>query len=609
MRGIKFYFLLLTILSSDRLGYAQSRAVVEDRSVDVLVVGGTTGGISAGLAAARNGVRTLIVEETPWLGGMLTAQGVGATDGNHDLPSGIWNEFREQLRTHYGGQAALWTGWVSATQFEPHVADNIFKAMASREKELDVIYGYYVTKILKSGNQVTGAVFQDNRGKRFSVKAKIVVDATDLGECLPLSGSAYRVGMDARSETGESLAPEQVNQIVQDLTWVAILKDYGEGADRTIPRPGGYDPENFAGCCTETVDKIQIDCEQMITYGKMPHGKYMINWPKKGNDVYLNVVEMSRKKRNRILQQAKNYTLQFVYYIQHELGYKHLGLADDEFTTSDGLAYLPYHREGRRLKGLVQLTLNDVENRYGQKNALYRTGISVGDYPVDHHHDCNPAVGKINFPPIPSFSVPLGCLIPEKTNGMIVADKAISVSNLINGATRLQPVVLLTGQAAGTLAALAVKENRDPRNISVRKVQSALLEQKAYLTPLYDVKPDDPDFETIQKITATGMLRMTGEPFQWENRSWFYPDSTITVRDFTRGLQEYEPEVKMVDDSRLLTEEQAWEYISQAGGKLMVESKNNVPVTRRKLARMLEQGLDPFQREIDWNGQYIKSEK
>ena len=207
------------------------------RTVDVLVIGGTTSGTSAAIAAAREGVSTLVVEPTPMLGGMLTAQGVSAIDGNDGLPSGFWNEFREALRSHYGGPEALRTGWVSATQFEPSVADSIFKAKAAAEPTLEVIHGYRLVEVYREGDAVTGARFTDDRGGRLEVAARITIDATDLGEALPLSGTAYRVGMDARADTGERQAFEQANDIVQDLTVVAILKDYGEGADRTIPGP------------------------------------------------------------------------------------------------------------------------------------------------------------------------------------------------------------------------------------------------------------------------------------------------------------------------------------------------------------------------------------
>lgn len=71
--------------------------------------------------------------------------------------------------------------------------------------------------------------------------------------------------------------------------------------------------------------------------------------------------------RDAALRPAREKTLRFIYYIQHELGFSHLGIADDEFGTADGLAYLPYHREGRRLDGVIRLTLDDVADRYGRR--------------------------------------------------------------------------------------------------------------------------------------------------------------------------------------------------------------------------------------------------
>jgi len=573
-------------------------------TTDVLVIGGTTSGTSAGISSAREGVKTLIVEETPWLGGMLTTQGVGACDGNHNLPSGIWNEFRERLRTRYGGAGGLWTGWVSNTLFEPHVGDSIFKAMAAAEENLNVLYGYHLTNVIKEGNTVKGAIFMNGNSEELVVKAKITIDATDIGESLKLADADYRLGMDSGKETGEKSAPDAANDIVQDLTWVAILKDYGEGTDKTIQKPKDYNPENFKGCCDETVDKIKIDCQRMLDYGKMPNNKYMLNWPKSGNDVYLNVVELTREEREKELQKAKDFTMQFIYYIQNELGFKHLGLADDEFDTPDLLAYKPYHREGRRVKGVSFLTFNHVENPYGQKELLYRTGISVGDYPVDHHHGKNPDAPQIGFDPVPSFNIPLGSLIPEKVDGLIVSDKAISVSNLINGSTRLQPVVLLTGQAAGKLAAAAVKEGKQPREVSIREVQSALLKEKAYIMPLFDIQPTDPDFEIIQKISATGILKTTGEPSGWANKTWFYPDSTVTIAEFTNGLNSYNPKIEVVNSTDLLTEKAAAAYIQQLTPQKTETEYKDSPITKRELARMLHNTLNPFAKEINFDGHY-----
>jgi hypothetical protein len=194
----------------------------------------------------------------------------------------------------------------------------------------------------------------------------------------------------------------------------------------------------------------------------------MINWPKCGNDIYLNIIELSKTDREAALKEAKLHSLRFVYYIQTVLGFRNLGIADDEYPTADHLPMIPYHRESRRVEGLIDLNVNDLINPY--QNTLYRTGIAVGDYPIDHHHLKNPAAPKIDFIKIkvPSYSIPLGSLIPNNTDGIIVAEKSISVSNIVAGTTRLQPVVLLIGQAAGALATTAIKQGVTPAKVNIR---------------------------------------------------------------------------------------------------------------------------------------------
>ena len=135
---------------------------------------------------------------------------------------------------------------------------------------------------------------------------------------------------------------------MQDLTYVAVLKDYGR--DVTIPRPEGYDPALFACCCINPlcVSPKEPDRmwprEKMITYGKLPGGKYMINWPIEGNDYYVNMIDMDAAERAEAVRRAKNHTLCFVHFLQTELGFRTLGLADDEFPTGDRLPFYPYHR-------------------------------------------------------------------------------------------------------------------------------------------------------------------------------------------------------------------------------------------------------------------------
>ena len=503
---------------------------------EVLVVGEGTGGTAAALQAARSGAKTALVNPLPWHGGMLTAAGVSAIDGNHEMPAGLWGAFRAALYRYYGGPEAVATGWVSNTQFEPHVGAAILDSMVQREAQLTPFLSTAWDSVWRSGDLWAVRTFPE-AGEPVIIKGKVLVDGTDLGDVAAAAGADFWVGMDSRASTGEAMAPAQANDIVQDLTYVAILKDYGMGKAPLLEQPEGYDLEEFFCLCRKRCDDPErIECDKMLDYGKLPNHKYMINWPIIGNDYYVNVMEMDQAERAAAYERAKNQTRQFIYYLQQELGYTNLGLADDAFPTDDQLALMPYHREGRRIKGQVLTTINHIKNPYGTDQPLYRTGIAVGDYPVDHHHEKNPAAPEIDFPMVPSFNIPAGSLIAKALPNLLMADKAISVTNIANGSTRLQPVILQVGQAAGLMAAMAAKRGVPVSELSVREVQQGMLEAGGYLMPYYDVKPGDPHFEAIHRIGATGLLAGTGEPYKWANRTWYYPDAVLIDTALAQGL-------------------------------------------------------------------------
>ena len=217
----------------------------EHYEVDVLVVGGGASGISAGVQSARMGVQTMVVEETPWVGGMLTAAGVSCIDGNYKLQSGIFGEFADSLVRRYGSWEALQTGWVSNINFEPHVGQEILTNIAEGCGDwLTVIRETSMVGVEKvEGDWVV--TFKGKDGRKMVVTADVLIDGTELGDVAKACGVEYSIGMDASSQTGESIAPQQANDIIQDLTCVAILKDYGSDADMTIEKPEGYDPTPF----------------------------------------------------------------------------------------------------------------------------------------------------------------------------------------------------------------------------------------------------------------------------------------------------------------------------------------------------------------------------
>lgn len=599
----------------------------EPESIDVLVIGGGASGISAGIQSARMGVPVMVVEETPWIGGMLTSAGVSCVDGNYNLRSGIFGEFADSLAGRYGGWDALKSGWVSNICFEPNVGQEILTNMADACGDILTIRRETTMLSVSKEDGLWQVVLKGADGKKYKVSADVLIDATELGDVAKACGVEYKIGMDASSDTGESIAPSQANDVIQDLTFVAMLKDYGADADMTIGQPEDYDPSLYHNCAlnplnteSETGQYLWTP-QMMISYGKTPGGLYMMNWPIYGNDYYANTIEMTPQEREVAYQKAKNVTLGFIYFIQTELGMKNLGLAQDVFPTEDGLALIPYHRESRRIVGEAFLTLDAAASPYTYRYPYYRTGIAVGDYAVDHHHFRHPdwkSLPDLEFYPIPSFNIPLGVMIPKQgtIDNMIVAEKSISVSNLINGATRLQPVVMQVGQAAGALAALSRVENKTVRRVKVRSVQAALLNSGCYIMPYLDLPKDDRHFMTLQRIGATGILRGEGRNVGWTNQTWFRTEDPlrgedIFVSDIYAGIRIDPGEIsigKMMDLVRSLGGSVPYGPVEEWWEKMGLEDYDQSrTASRLEAAVIIDAAFNPFRMfNVDYNGKFFR---
>lgn len=597
---------------------------------DVAIIGGGASGVSAAVEASRLGAKVILVESSEWLGGMLTSAGVCAIDGNYNLKAGFWGEFYSALEKHYGSASALKTGWVSNVLFEPHVGNELMYNFVNREKNIAL----QICTSLVSVKKKRGAwvcTLANNDGE-FDVTSKVLIDATELGDVAAMLGVPYDIGMESRTITGEDIAPEEANGIIQDLTYVAVLKDYG--TPQIAVKPEGYAPTPYLCSCINDrcVSPSEPDRmwspEMMIGYGRLPGNKFMINWPIEGNDYYLNVIEMTKEERESALEKAKNFTLGFVYFIQTELGMNTLGLADDEFPTVDRLPFIPYHRESRRIHGKVRFTLPHISTPYACEQPLYRTTIAVGDYPVDHHHaryQGSEELPRLYFHPVPSFGLPLGSLIPEKIENFIVAEKSISVSNIVNGATRLQPVVLQIGTAAGALAALAVNKDVKVSKVEVRDVQSAVLDAGGYLLPYLDVTPDDARFKAYQRIGATGILQGEGRNEGWTNQTWLRADTTVYYDEIQGLAALYElpelrndhSEITVVDLAELarsinktvgIADFEA--AMAKAFGTAGIATENTRALTRGEFAVFVDALFNPFEsHEVTIEGRYKKQSK
>lgn len=586
-------------------------------TTDVLIVGGGTGGTAAAIQAARQGVNTILVSEFPWLGGMLTSAGVAAPDGNElaAFQTGLWGAFLRELWHRQAG--GLDNSWVSMFSYDPRIGAEIFADWVRELPNLKWIVGQTPIEVLQQNGCITGVIFAD-----FTIKAKVTLDATELGDLLAMAEVPYRWGWELQSEFEEPSAPVTPNALtqsypVQSPTWVVILKDFGITAESPeIPAPPNYAPQKFAGAWEA------YGAQHFLNYGRLPGGLFMINWPLRGNDYGEGVDRLIGESaaRQQFLQEARWYSQGFARFIQSQLGRRY-GLAKEIFPASavGGGAYAlhPYYRESRRIQGIVTVREQDILPVTGGGVASLPvdgsggvSAIAIGNYANDHHYP------GIDFPLKPKsrrwggrwtgtpFTIPYSCLVPRSTDGLLVCEKNISVSHIANGATRLQPVVLNIGQAAGMAAALCVLSDTQPRDLPVRRIQEALLQDvcaPAAIFPLFNLLPSDPDWlnwqlyylDKPEEYPVTGVLKSAFEVSPQKTNKFEPREALINnFQQFTgffqrRGEQDYtlnvdggqtwllitlQPEVEQqlqaCGDRLQLT---VWGYFNESGQWLVVE--------------------------------------
>ena len=505
-------------------------------TTEVLVVGGGTGGTAAAMQAARRGAQTILVSELPWLGGMLTAAGVAAPDGNElmALQTGLWGAFLQELRHRQPG--GLDHAWVSFFTYEPKIGAAIFADWVQALPNLQWIAGKVPRGVIRQGDRILGVQFDD-----LTIHAQVTLDGTELGDLLALGDVPYRWGWEDQSQFAEPSAPRSLTDPadplfpilqtypVQSPTWVVVLQDVGEGNTAPPIAPAGdYDPSQFEGAWEG------YGAEAFLNYGRLPQHQFMLNWPQQGNDYGrdLNRLVQGETAWQEWAEEAIAHSQNFAHFIQSALGLRY-GFASDAFPQIAGqlgggaLALLPYYRESRRLVGRQTVTEWDILPQAGSTAAalpINETGdmsaIAIGNYPNDHHYPgwALPLAPKSmrwggRWTGTP-FTIPYEALVPLAIDGLLACDKNIAVSHIANGATRLQPVVLNIGQAAGMAAALCVEQGCEPRRLAVRDLQLALLDDPitpAAIVPLLDHLPGSPHWRDRQLAIQRHPDRFLGE--------------------------------------------------------------------------------------------------
>jgi len=502
--------------------------MLREAACDVLIVGGGLGGCAAAIAAARMGRSVIMTEETDWIGGQLTSQAVPPDEHGWIEQFGAtqrYRELRQRIRDYYrrcypltAKARAVWNlnpgnGNVSRLCHEPRVALAVLQEMLA-----PYVYSGRVRIFLRhkpvaadvQGDRVRGVMLLDlESGHTRSFYGKMVLDATELGDLLPLTGTEYVTGSESRDETGEPHAhPGPARPLNMQAITVCFAVDYLPGEDHTIEKPAMYDfwrayiPEvtpAWPGKLFSWVDahphtlkprymtlfgeekesagsywlyRRIIDKSNFVE-GTYPSDITLVNWPQTD---YIRgpICEVDEETARRNLEEARQQSLSFLYWLQTEAprpdggtGYPGLRLRHDVVGTKDGLAKYPYIRESRRIKAHFTILEQHVgaDARQSRKAEYFHDSVGVGYYRIDLH----PSTGGDNYIDIPScpFQIPLGSLIPIRMENLLPACKNIGMTHITTGCYRLHPVEWNIGESAGYLASYCLEHGIPP--VAVRE--------------------------------------------------------------------------------------------------------------------------------------------
>jgi hypothetical protein len=398
--------------------------------------------------------------------------------------------------------------------------------------------------------RVTGVVCRNRQGNQFTVKGTITIEATDLGDLLELGNIESRVGQEARSETGEAILPEMAQPMCQQAFTVCAIVECAEAVGQPIPAPPGYgqdpwlNPQDFPS--TFWVNRSDqweglefFHPSGMFRYRRLqrsiadsevyPGDVSVMNWGTSplsaggpqgcGNDYPFGAVltGVSRAERDRNIQRGRDRTQAYLHFLQATAALD-LTPRGDLTWTADGIALEPYIREARRGVALTTIRHEDVATKFfpGAARAhSFEDSVGIGQY---HYLDFHPneAPGHVNLTEADRrslpFTIPLGALIPLRTDGLILSAKSIGTTHITNSAYRMHPIEWAIGEAGGHLAAFALAEGATVREIAKvthlkRKFQGQLAR---FGIPIYwfnDLSHDDPDFEAIQVLAAASIVR------------------------------------------------------------------------------------------------------
>ena len=515
-----------------------------DREYDVVVYGGTSGGVAAAVQAARMGKKVVLIEPGKHLGG-LTSGGLGATDiGNKKAIGGISREFYQRIRKHYDAEAS-WTrekqmdfkgrghepgedtGWT----FEPHVAEKVFNDLL-KEHKVPVVFGQRLdlkAGMKKEDTRITSITMESGE----TYRGKVFIDATYEGDLMAKAGVKYHVGREARTIYGESLNGIQVghdkfHQFVKNVDPYVKLGDKSSGLLPGIEAgPPGHDGDgdqrvqayNFRLCATDNADNrrpwpkpAEYDENRYeLLLRNFEAGDGRTPWapslmPNRKTDANNNFAvstdhiganyeypDADYATREKIWKDHVDYQQGLMWTLaNHErvpektrLYFERWALAKDEFTDTDNWPHQLYVREARRMIGAYMMA---EQNCRGNRTVDDPVGLAA--YTMDSHHVRRYVTkdgfvrneGDVQVGGFPPYPIAYRSITPRAAECTnLLVPVCLSASHIAYGSIRMEPVFMVLGQSAATAAAQAIDAKCDVQAVDYHKLRERMVQDKQVL--------------------------------------------------------------------------------------------------------------------------------
>lgn len=410
-------------------------------STDLCVVGGGLAGLCCAVSAARNGIKVVLVQDRPVLGGNASEEirmWVCGAHGKDNRETGIIEEL--QLENFYQNPGLKYSVW-----------DSVLYEKAKAVPNLTLLLNTSCLDAVMHENEIESIkAWQSNAEIFHVVTAKYFADCSGDSILAPLSGAEYMYGREAKTEFNETIPPDTADKKTMGMSCLFQIRETDHKVEFTPP---------------EWAYKYETDKD-------LPYKDHDINnnfwWIEVGGE--RDCIHDTDRCRDELLKICYGVW-------DHMKNYGDHGVDNWEL---EWIGFLPGKRESRRYVGKYIVTQNDVEAGGKFDDIVAYAGWSMDDHFPEgfYYRDGHPTI----YHPAPSpWGLPLRCMISNNINNLVFAGRNISVTHAALSSSRVMATCGVLGQALGTAVAQAINEDCTVTEIDVEKLQQALMADDCYV--------------------------------------------------------------------------------------------------------------------------------